>query len=244
MSAERSRVLLLAGTSEARALAHRIVDKVDLTVSLAGRTAAPADYPGRIRIGGFGGADGLANHLRGQRIDLLIDATHPFAQTISANASAAAERAGTRRLRLSRPPWPAESGHTAHPSLEAALDALPAAAIALLTTGSVRTSPLERRPDCRLILRTIEPVEPAGSHITVLRARPPFTFAQELALMRDRGITHLVTRNAGGASRARLDAARTLAIPVLMIARPPEPPGPIVSSTAEAVAWMRRTGVF
>lgn len=239
-----SRVLLLAGTAEARALAKLIHARVDLTVSLAGRTANPAPYTGTVRTGGFGGIDGLVRFLRDERIDLLIDATHPFAETISANAATAAAEAGTLRLRLLRPPWPEEPGHTAHPTLEEALDALPAGATALLTTGSVRTAPLARRPDCRLILRTIEPVEPPEPHIRIIRARPPFTVAQETALMRDHGVTHLVTRNAGGASRARLDAADALGLPVLMIARPPSTPGPIAQTPEEAVAWMRRNGVF
>lgn len=239
-----TRVLLLGGTAEARTLAALIHERVDLTVSLAGRTADPRPYPGALRTGGFGGAEGLAAHLADQGIDLLIDATHPFAATMAANARRAADAAGIPRLRLIRPPWPAEPGQTAHPSLEHALDALPAGAVALLTTGSVRTMPLARRPDCRLVLRAIEPVEPPGTHVTVVRGHPPFTAEAETALMRSHGITHLVTRNAGGDSRARLDAARALGIPVLLIDRPPQPPGPTASTPDEAVAWMRRNGAF
>lgn len=237
-------VLLLGGTAEARQFAGLIADRVDLTVSLAGRTSAPAAYQGRVRTGGFGGAEGLARYLVEHRIALMIDATHPFAETMAANAVAAAGTTGIPFLRLLRPPWPPEPGWTAHASLMAALDALPGGATALLTTGSVRTGPLARRPDCRLILRAIEPVDPPGSHVTVIRDRPPYALEGEIALIRDHGVSHLVTRNAGGAARARLDAAGALGLAVLMIDRPPRPDSPTVATPGEAVAWMRRHVAF
>lgn len=235
------RVLVLGGTAEASALAGRLaaLPFIDLTVSLAGRTGRPAAYPGRLRIGGFGGADGLANYLIEQQIGLLVDATHPFAETIAVNAARAAALTGIDRFKLLRPPWPVEPGWQRFPDLEAALDALPPDATALATTGSVRTEAFARRPDCRVILRSIEPPGRLPDHVTSLIARPPFSEDDETALMTRLGVTHLITRNAGGAHRARLGAAQGRVIPVLMLDRPLPPPGPVVETVDEAVARMR-----
>ncbi|RYH11647.1 cobalt-precorrin-6A reductase [Tropicimonas sp. IMCC6043] len=223
----RPHVLLLAGTSEARQLAGMLAGwPLDLTVSLAGATQAPAPVPGRLRTGGFGGAAGLADWLEAQSVDLLVDATHPFAEAISANAAAAAAQVGCPLLRFERSPWrpaPGERWQT-HASLEAALLALPAGARALLTTGSRRLAALAERPDVTLILRAIEMPADLPPRVEPILARPPFTEAGERALMTQHRITHLVTRNSGGAGRAKLTAAAALGVEVLMIARPVSPP--------------------
>lgn len=221
-------VLLLAGTAEARELAGELAGwPIDLTVSLAGATRAPAAYPGRVRTGGFGGAEGLTQWLASHSVALLVDATHPFAVRISANAAEAAARAGCPLLRLERPAWQPLAGEVwqDHPSLEAAVAALPPGARALLTTGSARTGPLAARADLTLFLRSIEPSGELPGNVEIILARPPFSESGERALMARHGITHLVTRNSGGAGRAKLAAAAALGVAVLMIARPAPPPG-------------------
>ena len=223
-----SRVLLLAGTAEAVELSRRLADKGhDLTTSLAGATRSPAAYAGRVRRGGFGGAEGLAACLRTERIKVLIDATHPFAVRIAANAARAAGSAAVPRLKLLRPAWPVEPGWQEAGDLEAALDALPAGSHVLATTGSARAEALARRPDCRILLRAIEPPAVLPEGVRLLLARPPFIVQEERALMRAESITHLITRNAGGPARARLDAARAGA-------------GPTVATFAEALDWLER----
>ena len=233
------RVLLLAGTAEAAELSTRLADAGhDVIASLAGATREAGRYAGRVRRGGFGGAEGMEAFLRAEAVAALIDATHPFATAIAANADRAAASADVPRLKLLRPPWPAEPGWREVADLAAALDALPPGARALCTTGARRVEALGRRPDCALLLRAIEAPETLPPGVRLIRARPPFPVEAETALMRRERITHLVTRNAGGAARARLDAARALGVPVLMIRRPPPPPGDTVATVAEALEWV------
>lgn len=235
------RVFLLAGTAEAAHLSARLTEAGhDTVVSLAGATRHPAAYAGHVRRGGFGGAEGLEAFLRAEGIEALIDATHPFATTIAGNAAVAADRAGLPRLKLLRPPWPAEPGWIEVPDLASALDALPAGARALCTTGARRVDALGRRPDCRILLRAIEMPEDLPPGVRLLQARPPFTQSEEAALMRRERISHLITRNAGGEARARLDAARALGVVVLMIRRPPPPPGEAVATVGKALDWIAR----
>ncbi|WP_116133735.1 cobalt-precorrin-6A reductase [Tropicimonas sp. IMCC34043] len=231
------RVLILGGTGEARALSHRLDDLADLTVALAGVTRTPAAYGGRLRIGGFGGAEGLARWLETERTDVLVDATHPFAARISAHAQAAAARAGCLLLRLERPEWhPAPGEHwQVVADLAAALAALPPGARPFLATGAGSVAALAARPDLGAVLRSIEPVPDLPARITHLRARPPFTVAEETAMLRDHAVTHLVLRNSGGAAgRTKLAAAAALGLPVLMIGRPPLPEGVECLPTVDA----------
>jgi precorrin-6A/cobalt-precorrin-6A reductase len=232
-------ILLLAGTAEARALAERLgeIPGLKVTASLAGVTSSPAPIAADTRRGGFGGAAGLAEYLRVHAIAAVIDATHPFAARMATNAALACTTTATPRLRLIRPAWQPIGDWRDFPDLTAAAAALPAHAHALLTTGRKETAPFAARPGLRCLLRVIEPVRNLPPHITQLTARPPFTLDDELALMRDRAITHLVSKNAGGPGRAKLDAAARLALPILMVARPAPPPGPLAASVAEAVAW-------
>lgn len=238
-----ARVLLLAGTAEARALAERLRDArgIRLTASLAGVTADPAPIAAETRRGGFGGAEGLAGYLRAEAVAAVIDATHPFSARMAGNAARACAATGTPRLRLIRPPWAPVGDWRRLPDLAAAAAALPPGAHALLTTGRKQTAPFAARHDVRFLLRVIEPVTGLPAQIDQLAARPPFTLESELALMQDRRITHLVSKNSGGAGRAKLDAAAQLGLPILMVERPAPPPGPQAATVDAALAWLRET---
>jgi precorrin-6A/cobalt-precorrin-6A reductase len=233
------RVLLLAGTAEARAVAAGLAGMpgVEATASLAGVTRAPAPLPVAVRTGGFGGAGGLASWLREQGTGALIDATHPFAARMAANAAEACAMAGVARLRLVRPEWPARPEWLGVRRLAEAAAALPPGARVLLTSGR-SWAPFAGRADCRFWLRSIEPVD-LPDHIEPVLGRPPFAREDELALMRRLAVTHLVAKNAGG-DPARLEAALELGVAVLMVARPAAPPGPVVARPEEALAWLAR----
>ncbi len=236
-------LLLLAGTAEARTLAERLSDlpNLNVTASLAGVTTAPAPIAAETRRCGFGGAAGLAEYLRNHAIAAVIDATHPFAAQMATNAALACTATATPRLRLIRPAWQPIGDWREFPDLAAAAAALPAHAHALLTSGRKDIAPFAARADLTCLLRVIEPVRNLPPHITQLTARPPFALDDELALMRAHAITHLVSKNAGGPGRAKLDAAVQLALPILMVERPAPPPGPLAASVAEAVAWATET---
>ena len=239
------RVLILAGTSEAAALAEACAGRGDLEVisSLAGRTAAPRALPGEVRVGGFGGAAGLERFLRAQAIDRLIDASHPFAAQIGRHAAAACRAAGVPRLRLLRPPWPKLADDRWHEvaTLAEAARLLPEIGQrAFLTVGHKELAAFAGVPRVWFLIRTIEP--PAGVPLRralCLQARGPFALADELALLRAHRIDVLVTKASGGeATYAKLAAARALGLPVIMLRRPPPPAGPVVSSVAAALAWL------
>jgi len=238
----------LGGTGESRELAEALADRaagqVDVTLSLAGRTRAPAPGPARLRIGGFGGAAGLAAYIRDEKIDLLVDATHPFAASMSANARAAADAAGTELLRLARPGWTAQEGDrwTVVPDADAAAEAVTASARRVfLTVGINELGRFERCRDVFFLIRLIEPpaVPPAFPDHRLVLDRGPFAIADEARLMRGHRIDTLVSKNSGGgATRAKLDAARELGIRVVMIDRPPEPARRCVDSVAAALDWI------
>jgi precorrin-6A/cobalt-precorrin-6A reductase len=238
--------LILGGTTEARALAVALTGRPVIT-SLAGRTSAPLLPPGEVRIGGFGGADGLAAFLRTRRIGALVDATHPFAATISANASSAAAATGVPLLVLRRPGFhPADGDDWRRvPSLEQAAALLPQLGERVfLTTGRQGLAAFAAVDACWFLLRCVEPpTPPAPRHLSVLLARGPFPLDDEVRLLRSHHIDVLVTKDSGG-SPAKLVAAREHGIPVVMIDRPPLVPSaaarPVASagSVAEAVAWL------
>lgn len=233
------KLLLLAGTAEARVLAHRLAERPEyaVTASLAGATAAPRTLPVPTRVGGFGGAAGLAAWLRAEGIDALIDATHPFAQRMPWNAAQAAAEAGLPRLRVLRPGWGADPAHREFPNLGAAFDALPAGAHVLATVGRLKSGAIPWRRECRYWLRSIDPPGPLPDNVSPIVARPPFPVEEEAALMRRLRITHLITKDAGG-DRAKLDAAGMLGIAVHMVARPPQPPGEVAEDPEAALAWL------
>lgn len=233
-------ILLLAGTAEARALAALLAGRgADAVASLAGVTRRPAPYALPVRTGGFGGAAGLAAWLRAGRVRAVVDATHPFTARMPWHAAMACRAAGVARLRLLRPAWPTRTGWHVVGNLAEAAEVLPAGARVLLTTGR-EAAPFVPRTDCHFWLRSIEPVD-LPAHIEPVLARPPFDLAAEIALMRRLGITHLVARNSGG-DPARVDAAATLGVAVVMIPRPVPPPGPMVETAADAMVWLAGPG--
>ncbi len=221
------RVLILGGTAEARALAQRLGDdkRFTLTTSLAGITTTPVAIAGPVRTGGFGGSAGLAAYIRATMVDIVIDATHPFAIRISANAARAAADARCTVLRLCRPPWlPRENDDwTSATDVAHAADLIETGATVLLTVGGKQLQPFAARRDVTIHARMIEaPAEPLPDHISVILDRPPFSLEGERSLLRKAGARVLVTKNAGSdAVDAKLDAARSLSVPVIMIERPP-----------------------
>ncbi len=248
MARSQAVVLILGGTAEAAALAGALDRRSDLfrvITSLAGRTRHPERLQGEMRIGGFGGADGLERYLRDEAIDALIDATHPFAAGMSDNAARAATRAGVPRLRLIRPAWEKRAG-----DCWAEVDDAGAAAAALpglakrvfLTTGHKDLGAFAGLDDLQFLIRTIEPVTgPRPGQAVFLTERGPFDEESETALLRKHRIDTLVTKASGGeATYAKIAAARRLNVPVVMIRRPPPPPGPIVQTTDDAQAWLRQ----
>lgn len=235
------RVLILGGTAEARSLAASLTD-VHVVSSLAGRVSDPRLPVGEVRIGGFGGAEGLAAWLREHRIDRLVDATHPFAERMSASAARASRLTGVPLLALRRPGWDESDGDDWRrvPSLAAAADALPDRARVFLTTGRRSIPVFAARPDAWFLARSVDPPEPpVPSNVEVLLARGPYTADGERALIREHRLDVLVTKDSGGTmTRAKLTAAREAGIPVIMVDRPPLPEG--VRTTADvatAAAW-------
>ena len=222
------KLLIIGGTSEASRIAERLAGDplFATTLSLAGRTAVPRLPPVPTRVGGFGGADGLAAHLRAEAIDVLIDATHPFAVRISANAQSAAMTAGVVLLVLDRPPWQAVAGDrwTSVGNLAAAAAALPdVPSRVFLTVGRQSLGPFAAKPQHHYVIRVIDPPEiPAAmADVEVLQARGPFQIDGETALMRRHRIAWLVTKNSGGeAAYAKIAAARELQLPVALVEQP------------------------
>ncbi len=242
------RLLILGGTAEGRALAEaaeaRFGPSLTVISALAGRTRAPILPTGDVRIGGFGGTDGLAAYLREERIGLLIDATHPFATRISVQAREAAARAGTERLVLVRPHWQPVPGDRwiGVATVEEAVGAMPAEAERVFLTVGVRSLvPFAARAELWFLVRLVdEPAEPIPlARHKLICARGPFAEEDERALLADHRIDCLVTRASGGeATAAKLAAARALGLPVVMVRRPPPPPGPCASSVEEALTWI------
>jgi precorrin-6A/cobalt-precorrin-6A reductase len=239
-------VLILGGTAEARYLAGRLADRADLTVtlSLAGRTAAPLPQPVPVRIGGFGGAVGLVDYLVSGRIDALIDATHPYASRMSANAVAAARWTGVPLVTLKRPPWVAVEGDrwTEVGDVRAALASLgPLPVSVFVTLGRSELAPLVEVPQHHYLIRSVDPVEPPLSlpHASYVTARGPFAEADDRALMTAHRIAVVIAKNSGGtATYGKIAAARALGIPVILLRRPPIADAPVVDTMQGALAWL------
>ena len=225
-SDDKPKVLILGGTAEASALAERLVAAGEVTVitSLAGRTADPVLPPGAVRIGGFGGAEGLAAYLRENGISRVIDATHPFARRISENAIRATAETGVPLEHLVRPRWQPVHGDRwlEVGSLEEAAAILPAGATVFLALGRQYLDAFTARRDCRFVIRMVDPpaqVLPFADPVVIL-GKPSADPQQEAALLAAHGITHLVCRNSGGAAGyGKIAAARQLALPVILIGR-------------------------
>ena len=240
------RVLILGGTTEASRLATLIAGdpRFDAILSLAGRTSAPRAQPLRTRTGGFGGAAALAQWLSDEKIEAVIDATHPFADQISANAVAACRKAGVPLASIVRPQWRREASDRwqSAPSAEAAAIALgDTPRCVFLGLGRQELSAFARAQQHHYIARVIESPEasPLPRHLTLLQARGPFDRDAEIKLFKDEKIDVVVSKNSGGsATYAKIEAARMLRLPVIMIARPNKPAGHAVAGPEEAVAWL------
>lgn len=217
-------ILILGGTGDAHQVALLLQNaNIDFVVSMAGATRHPAERSYLTRTGGFGGIDGLAEYLKKREISGLIDATHPFAAAISNSAHLAAKKAGVPLVRYVRSEWDISkiSGDQSVQNLDEAARALPSGARAFLTVGGNSLVPFIRRSDVWFLFRGVEPMNNPFTHGEALIQRPPFTLKSEVALMKDHAITHLVTKNAGGAqTQAKIDAAIELGIPVIMVERP------------------------
>ena len=240
------RILILGGTTEARQLAGQLAARpvVEVTLSLAGRTEKPIAQQVPTRVGGFGGAEGLAGYLRDTRIDLLIDATHPYAARISDNAAKAAQRAGVPILALRRPGWEREDGDR-----WTEVDDASAAAVALglparrvfLALGRQEVGAFEAAPQHHYLLRSVDPVEPplGVPHVDYLLARGPFREADEHRLLVEHQTDVIVSKNSGGdATYGKIAAARALGIEVVMIRRPALPGVPSAPSIPELIAMV------
>jgi precorrin-6A/cobalt-precorrin-6A reductase len=237
-------LLILGGTTEARLLAAGLAARPDLriTLSLAGRTKAPLPLAGAIRSGGFGGADGLAGFLRDERIAVLIDATHPFAEQISRNAAAAAAQAGVPLVVLQRPPWEAVAGDRwirVASVAEAAERLGEAPRRVFLGIGRQQVAPFAARPQHFYLIRSVDPVDPATAppRAAFILARGPFAEADERRLLAEHRIDAVVSRNSGGdAAYGKIAAAHALGLPVVMIRRPAAETAHSVGTVEAAVA--------
>jgi precorrin-6A/cobalt-precorrin-6A reductase len=238
------RVLLLGGTGEARALAARLHPEVEVISSLAGQVPDPALPVGPVRIGGFGGVDGLRKWLRDEGVDAVVDATHPFAATITANAAQACDELRLPYLVLARPAWdPGDSVVVASDGEAAETVARREFSRVFLTTGRSGVKAFADS-DAWFLIRAV--TAPDGDvlprrHQLVL-SRGPYDYDGEYALLREHRIDALVTKNSGGdMTRAKLDAAGALDIPVVMVERPPLPAGvTAVGTVDEAAEWVRQ----
>jgi precorrin-6A/cobalt-precorrin-6A reductase len=240
------RILILGGTTEARGLAERLAGRRDLavTLSLAGRTANPAAQSVPVRIGGFGGAEGLAAYLANERIDALIDATHPYAAIIAANAAQAARAAGVPLLALRRPAWVAVAGDRwievadARAAMQMLGDAPRRVFLAL---GRNDIAPFVAAPQHHYLVRSVDPVEPPlrVPHARYVTGRGPFAQADDRALLQAHRIEIVVCKNSGGdATYGKIAAARTLGIDVVMLRRPALPTVRAVETIEGALAWI------
>jgi len=231
---------------EARLLAGALAGRKDfsVTLSLAGRTASPLAQPVPVRIGGFGGAEGLADYLRAEEIDALIDATHPYAGIISANAASAAVRVSVELFALRRAPWTKIEGDTwiEAETIEDAVQALGAAPRRVfLALGRKELQPFAAAPQHIYLVRSVDPVDPplAVPHAIYVTARGPFSETEDHALLKRHRIDVVVAKNSGGeATYSKIAAARTLRLPVVMLKRPALPEVASAASVEEVLAWL------
>ncbi|ULK96901.1 cobalt-precorrin-6A reductase [Bradyrhizobium sp. I71] len=239
-----TRALILGGTADASLLAAEIARAgIGAVYSYGGRTRAPADQPLPTRIGGFGGASGLADYIRRESITHVIDATHPFAAEMSRNAVEACAETGAPLIALERAPWTRAPGDKwiETRDVNAAVAALPDAPTnVFLAIGRQHIAPFASKPQHAYTLRFVDPPEaPLPFAADVIVSRGPFTLPSELEMLRARGIVWIVARNSGGdGARAKIDAARTLGLPVVMITRPQLPERLRVEKVADVMQWL------
>ncbi|MDU9005699.1 cobalt-precorrin-6A reductase [Sedimentitalea todarodis] len=242
-------LLILGGTTEATALARAVAEAgLRAVFSYAGRVDRPRAQPVPVRVGGFGGADGLARYLRAEAITHVVDATHPFAAQMSTNAVVACAMADVPLIALTRPAWQAgpQDRWTVVPDIDAAVAALagPVRRV-FLAVGRMHLAAFAAQPQHRYLLRLVDQPDALplpDCHLVVDRG--PFSAEADKALMQDHGIELVVSKNAGGTgARSKIDAAREMGLPVLMIDRPPIPPRTEVQTPAQVISWLAHSGV-
>jgi precorrin-6A/cobalt-precorrin-6A reductase len=242
---DMTRILVLGGTTEAARLARSLAGaRADAVFSYAGRTHAPAAQPLPTRVGGFGGVEGLTDYLRRENITHVVDATHPFAAKMSANAVAACRETGVALCALERAPWQAGAGddwtHVA--DMAGAVAALPDRPCRVfLAIGRQNLPDFAAKQQHFYLLRLVD--APGGAlplpRAEAVIARGPFTREADRALLKDHAIDLIVAKNAGGAgARAKLDAARDLGLPVILIDRPAIPARKVLGRVEEVMAWL------
>jgi precorrin-6A/cobalt-precorrin-6A reductase len=244
------RVLILGGTTQALAAAERLnaTKGIEVITSMAGVTRHPRRPEGSLRQGGFGGAEGLARYLRDETIAAVLDATHPYAAQISRHAAAAGEEAGVPVLHLARPPWEArmsDQWHEVANARDAAAwlntSSLADGATVFLTIGRTDLAAFAETPRLTYLSRSIEAPDPSAATVIshVILARGPFSREDELRLLTENQIACVVAKNSGGtASYPKIEAARDLGIPVVMITRPNPPTGTRAATAEDAIAWV------
>jgi precorrin-6A/cobalt-precorrin-6A reductase len=240
------RLLILGGSSEASGLAKALAadTRFEALLSLAGRTSAPRSQPIPVRTGGFGGAEGLAHFLRDENIDLLIDATHPFAARMSCNAIAAAAETGVPFIAVERPPWMRGEDDlwVEVPDVPCAVAALgPAPRIVFSAIGSLLLRDFEAAPQHRYVVRLIDrPARlPDLPRLTLIQAQGPFTAAGDAGIFREHGVDVVIAKNSGGgATVSKIEAARMLHLPVMMVSRPSIPARPRAATVEDALTWL------
>ncbi|MEV4056233.1 cobalt-precorrin-6A reductase [Amycolatopsis sp. NPDC049688] len=235
-------ILILGGTGEARQLAEALAEReVRVVSSLAGRVARPRLPVGEVRVGGFGGPEGLARYLRENHVEAVVDATHPFAERIGGNAAKAAELTGTPLLRLARPGWqagPQDDWHWAADLAEAARKLPELGKRVFLTSGRQGLPAFAHLDDLWFLIRCVDPPEPPlPRHHELILARGPYEVAAERELLGR--VDVLVTKDSGGAqTSAKLTAARELGKPVLLVRRPERPGTETAETVPAAVEWV------
>ena len=242
-----AKLLILGGTAEAAELVARLAgdDRLETVTSLAGLTRLPNIGGGHVRRGGFGGPDGLAAFLKSGGYDALVDATHPFAAQIARHAAEAAEIAHTPRAKLVRPPFErtAEDRFVPVADMEAAAAALPQGARVFLAAGRRELAHFAARPDLWCLVRMIEPPaagEPLPKGELIL-GRPPTDPEAEIALFKEHDIGWIVSKDSGGRAGAKIEAARRLKLPVVLVERPTPPTGTTVESVDAVIEWLEST---
>jgi precorrin-6A/cobalt-precorrin-6A reductase len=242
----KQNILILGGTTEARLLGQQLAIRDDraVTLSLAGRTASPLAQAVPVRSGGFGGTAGLIQYLRDNKIHALIDATHPYAATMSAHAQSATAQTHTPLLSLCRPPWRAIAGDQwtdVHDAQEAARTLGVEPRRVFLAVGRQEIASFAAAPQHRYLIRSVDPVDPPlkVTHARYILERGPFSEDRERELLREHEIDIIVAKNSGGvATYGKITAARMLGLPVILLRRPPALDVPTVATVDEAMGWL------
>lgn len=243
-------VLILGGTGEAVRVARRLASRADcdVIISLAGRTRHPTAVPGRTRSGGFGGIEALSAYLTAERVSAVVDATHPYAATISKHARLACDALRVPRVQLRRRAWSPIEGDrwTGVADLEAAPAVVAGSRISpqgcvFLSTGARDLEVFSTLREIRFLVRRVDtpPTPLPLARARVITDRGPFSLENERAIFLEHGVELLVSKNSGGtATYPKLATARALNVPVVMIDRPPPEPGPGVETAEEALHWL------